>query len=142
MILNNLKAVSLSSALVLGAFGAIATLPAPPISQPAVTQSQQQSIIATGSFVTVEPDHLRLCGIKMPIAIAVHQTSLHSKPPKIGGLGGDPKPPRIGGLGGDPKPPKIGGLGGDSKPPRIGGLGGDPIYTFWSMQFDFQAPKL
>lgn len=57
MILDNLKTFGLSSALVLGTFGAIATLPAPGFSEPAVAQSQQQSVIAMGSFVTVEQDH-------------------------------------------------------------------------------------
>jgi len=57
MILNNLKTFGLSCALVLGTFGAIATLPTPGFSEPASAQSQPQSVIAMGSFVTVEPDH-------------------------------------------------------------------------------------
>lgn len=57
MILNTFKAVSLTSALILGTFGAIGTATLSATSEPAFAQSRQQNVIAMGSFVTVEQDH-------------------------------------------------------------------------------------
>lgn len=56
MILNNIKTVSLASALMLTTLGSI-SLPLKPISAQSSPQQLAQNIIASGSFVTVEQDH-------------------------------------------------------------------------------------